>query len=164
MSGPWAGKWALVTGASAGIGVALARELATGGANLVLTARRKERLEELARELSAAHKIRTEIFAADLAQQDAPQQIFTFTLTKQIEIELLVNNAGFGAYGEFATAEAQRLLDMVQVNCGAVVHLTRLYLPQMLKRRSGNVLIWLRLPPSRPSHSSPPTPPPRPST
>ena len=79
--------------------------------------------------------------AADLAQQDAPQQIFTFTLAKQIEIELLVNNAGFGGYGEFATAETQRLLDMVQVNCSAVVHLTRLYLPQMLKRRSGDVLI-----------------------
>jgi hypothetical protein len=141
MSGPWAGKWALVTGASAGIGVALARELAAGGANLVLTARRKERLEKLAQELSAAHKIRTEVFAADLAQQDAPQQIFTFTLAKQIEIELVVNNAGFGGYGEFATAETQRLLDMVQVNCSAVVHLTRLYLPQMLKRRRGDVLI-----------------------
>ena len=141
MRGPWAGKWALVTGASAGIGVALARELAAGGANLVLTARRKERLEQLAKELSAAHKIRVEVFAADLAQQDAPQQIFSFTLAKQIEIELLVNNAGFGAYGEFATGETQRLLYLVQVNCSAVVHLTRLYLPQMQKRRSGDVLI-----------------------
>jgi uncharacterized protein len=141
MSGPWAGKWALVTGASAGIGVALARELAAGGANLVLTARRKERLEDLAQELAIAHKVRTEVFAADLAQQDAPQQVFTFTLAKQIEIELLVNNAGFGGYGEFATADTQRLLDMVQVNCSAVVHLTRLYLPQMLKRRRGDVLI-----------------------
>src|SRR6202047_5580103 len=140
MSGPWAGKWALVTGASAGIGVALARELAVGGANLVLTARRKERLEELAHELSATHKIRAEVFAADLAQQDAPQQIFTFTLAKQIEIELLVNNAGFGAYGEFATSETQRLLDMVQVNCSAVVHLTRLYLPDMGKWRRGDVV------------------------
>src|SRR6201998_314207 len=141
MSGPWAGKWALVTGASAGIGVALARELATGGTNLVLTARRKDRLEQLAQELSAAHKIRTEVFAADLAQQDAPKQIFAFTLEKQIEIELLVNNAGFGAYGEFATVDTQRLLDMIQVNCSAVVHLTRLYVPQMLQRRHGDVLI-----------------------
>jgi short-subunit dehydrogenase len=121
--------------------VALARELAAGGANLVLTARRRERLEKLARELSAAHKIRTEVFAADLAQQDAPQQIFTFTLAKEIDIELVVNNAGFGGYGEFATADTQRLLDMVQVNCSAVVHLTRLYLPPMLKRGRGDVLI-----------------------
>src|ERR1700755_88798 len=108
MSGPWAGRWALVTGASAGIGVALARELAAGGANLVLTARRQDRLEHLGRELSAADKIRTEFFAADLAQADAPQQIFAFTLAKQIEVELLVNNAGFGAYGEFGTVETQR--------------------------------------------------------
>jgi uncharacterized protein len=141
MSGPWAGKWALVTGASAGIGVALARELATGGTNLVLTARRKDRLEQLAQELSAAHKIRTEVFAADLAHQNAPQEIFTFTLAKQIEIELLVNNAGFGAYGEFVMVDTQRLLDMIQVNCSAVVHLTRLYVPQMLQRRHGDVLI-----------------------
>src|SRR5258705_506895 len=119
MGGPWAGKWALVTGASAGIGVALARELAAGGTNLVLTARRKDRLEKLAQELSSAHKIGVEIFAADLAQTDAPQQIFAYTQAKKISVDLLINNAGFGAYGAFATVETQRLLDMVQVNCGA---------------------------------------------
>jgi uncharacterized protein len=141
MSGPWAGKWALVTGASAGIGVALARELASGGANLILTARRKERLESLAKELSAANKIRVESVAADLAQTAAPQEIFAFTQAKQLTIDLLINNAGFGAYGAFANVELQRLLDMVQVNCSAVVHLTRLYLPEMLQRRRGDVLI-----------------------
>jgi len=141
MNGPWAGKWALVTGASAGIGVALARELAAGGTNLVLTARRKDRLEKLAQELSSARKVGVEIFAADLAQANAPQQIFAHTLAKTISVDLLINNAGFGAYGAFATVETQRLLDMVQVNCGAVVHLTRLYLPQMLKQRRGDVLI-----------------------
>jgi hypothetical protein len=82
-----------------------------------------------------------EIFAADLAQTNAPQQIFAHTQGKEITVDLLINNAGFGAYGAFATVETQRLLDMVQVNCGAVVHLTRLYLPQMLKRRGGDVLI-----------------------
>ena len=141
MSGPWAGRWALVTGASAGIGVALARELAAGGTNLVLTARRKERLEKLAQELSSAHKICVEVFAADLTRTEAPQQVFDHTQAKNITIELLINNAGFGAYGAFATVETQRLLDMVQVNCGAVVHLTRLYLPQMLKQGRGDVLI-----------------------
>ncbi len=88
---PWKGKWALVTGASAGIGVALAQELAAGGTNLVLTARRTDRLEKLAR--------------------------------------------------EFANSDTKRLLDMVQVNCAAVVHLTRLYLPAMVKRGRGDVLI-----------------------
>ena len=137
----WRGKWALVTGASAGIGKALAEQLAAGGTNLVLTARRRERLEELAGKLAAAHKIRTEFFVADLAQPDAPSKIFDFTGQKGIEISLLINNAGFGSYGEFASAEMQRQLDMVQVNCSAVIHLTRLYLPGMIERRSGDVLI-----------------------
>jgi uncharacterized protein len=137
----WSGKWALVTGASAGIGAALAEELARGGTNLVLTARRRERLQELAQKLEAAHKIQTKIFVADLAQADAPETIFQFTKGQAIEIELLVNNAGFGAYGEFPTVEPRKLTDMVQVNCAAVVHLTRLYLPEMVARKHGDVLI-----------------------
>jgi uncharacterized protein len=137
----WQGKWALVTGASAGIGKALAEELATGGTNLVLTARRADRLEELSRALATAHKIRTQVFVADLADPSGPEKIFAFTQGKGIAVEILINNAGFGAYGEFTTVETHRLLDMVQVNCSAVVHLTRLYLPEMVKRRSGHVLI-----------------------
>src|SRR5580704_14636954 len=109
---PWSGKWALVTGASAGIGTALAEELARGGTNLVLTARRRDRLEELAQKLSAAHKIQTKIFVADLALPDAPEKMFQFTKDQGIEIELLINNAGFGAYGEFHVVEAQKLTDM----------------------------------------------------
>jgi len=138
---PWSGKWALVTGASAGIGTALAEELARGGTNLALTARRRERLEELAQKLVAAHKIQTKILVADLAEADAPEKIFQFTSEQGIEVELLINNAGFGAYGEFHTVETRRLLEMVQVNCSAVVHLTRLYLPEMVARRRGDVLI-----------------------
>lgn len=137
----WRGKWAMVTGASAGIGQALAQELAAGGTNLVLTARRRDRLEKLAQKLAADHSIRTEIFPADLAESTAPEKIFTFTRTKKIEVDLLINNAGFGKYGELISAETQRLLDMIQVNCGAVVHLTRLYLPEMVARRRGDVLI-----------------------
>jgi len=137
----WRGKWALVTGASAGIGAALAKELAAGGTNLVLTARRIDRLEELAKALSATHKVKAEIFAADLADSNAPERIFAFTREKGIEIELLINNAGFGQYGEVPSVEKQRLLDMVQVNCSAVVHLTRLYLPGMILKRRGDVLI-----------------------
>ena len=137
----WRGKWALVTGASAGIGVALAEELAAGGAHLVLTARRKERLEELAKALSIKHKVKTEVFVADLTETSAPEKIFAFTKAKGIEIDLLINNAGFGQFGEFPSVETQRLLDMVQVNCSAVVHLTRLYLPEMVARRRGDVLI-----------------------
>jgi uncharacterized protein len=137
----WRGKWALVTGVSAGIGVALAQELAMGGTHLVLTARRRERLEELARALSTKHKVKTEVFVADLADPAAPEKILAFTNEKGIEIELLINNAGFGQLGEFPSVDTQRLLDMVQVNCSAVVHLTRLYLPGMVTRRRGDVLI-----------------------
>jgi len=140
MIAEWRGKWALITGASAGIGVALAKELAAGGANLVLTARRQGRLEELARDL-AANKIETAIFAADLTDVSAPDKIYAFTREQGIAVELLVNNAGFGAYGELHSVEVRRLLDMVQVNCAAVVHLTRLYLPEMVARRSGDILI-----------------------
>lgn len=137
----WADKWALVTGASAGIGKALAEELARQGTHLVLTARRLERLEELAQQLSTDHKIQAKVFAADLAQPDAPEKIFQFTSGQGIEIELLINNAGFGAYGEFPTVDSRRLLDMVKVNCAAVIHLTRLYLPAMVARGHGDVLI-----------------------
>jgi uncharacterized protein len=141
MNQEWKGKWALVTGASSGIGVALAKQLAAEGTHLVLTARRRDRLDELARNLQRSHGIRTEVFAADLARPEAPRQIYEFTKEKAIEIDLLINNAGFGQYGEFTAMETQRLLDMVQVNCAAVVHLTRLYLADMVARRRGDVLI-----------------------
>ena len=137
----WRGKWALVTGASAGIGWELAKQLAAGGANLVLTARRRERLEALASDLSTGHGIQVQIVVADLVRPEAPAEILAFTAQKRIEIELLVNNAGFGAYGPFPRANLATQLDMVQVNCAAVVHLTRLYLPAMVERRHGDILI-----------------------
>src|SRR5271167_3893855 len=137
----WHGKWALITGASAGIGTAMARELAASGTNLVLTARRRDRLVGLAAELSEKHAIRTLVCVADLAQPLGPQQIFSFTEEKNITIDLLVNNAGFGAYGEFQKVKVERLVEMVQVNVSAVVHLTHLYLPGMIARGSGDILI-----------------------
>ena len=138
---PWQGKWALVTGASAGIGAQLARQLAAGGANLVLTARRTDRLSQLAKELAERHQVRVEICAADLAKPQAPGELFRFTQEKGLPIEVLINNAGFGAYGEFRKIEAQRLLDMVKVNVSAVVHLTHLFLPAMIGSKSGYVMI-----------------------
>jgi len=133
----WKGKWALVTGASSGIGQAIARELAAGGTNLVLTARRVDRLQEFA----ATLPVKTEIFAADLEQAEAPKQIRAFTDAKGIAPDLLVNNAGFGVFGEFREMDLDRHLAMIQVNCSAVVAMTRLYLPDMIARRSGDILI-----------------------
>jgi len=137
----WQGKWALITGASAGIGTALAQELAAGGTNLILTARRRDRLVGLAGELSTKHDIRTLVCVADLAQPLGPQEIFEFTESKNIVVDLLVNNAGFGAYGEFYKTRLDRLVEMVQVNISAVVHLTHLYLPGMIERKGGDILI-----------------------
>jgi len=141
MIAEWKGKWALVTGASAGIGKALAAALAEGGANLVLTARREERLRTIAQQLSREHRVRSEIFVADLAEPAAPKAVYQFTLQKGLAIDLLVNNAGFGQYGEFHKADSDRLLQMIQVNCSAVLQLTRLFVPAMVARQSGDVLI-----------------------
>ena len=141
MTAEWRDRWALVTGASAGIGKALAEELASGGTHLLLTARRGDRLLELAKQLRSKHKISAEIFEADLSKPSAPEEIFQFTKEKGIAVDVLINNAGFGQYGELPSVEPQRLLDMVQVNCGAVLHLTRLFLPEMVARRRGDVLI-----------------------
>jgi uncharacterized protein len=137
----WRGKWALITGASAGIGRAFAFELAAGGTDLILVARRLDRLNELAEELRAKHKILAEVCVADLAQSTGPAEVFQFTSRKGFDVELLVNNAGFGVFGEFAKSDLSRQLEMVQVNIAAVVHLTRLYLPPMITRRHGDILI-----------------------
>jgi short-subunit dehydrogenase len=137
----WRGQWAVVTGASAGIGWALAEELAAGGANLLLTARRRERLEQLAEKLRAAHRVNVETVAADLSQPGGPADVFAFTEKKNLQIDLLVNNAGFGTYGEFSTNDLAAELGIVKVNCAAVVHLTHLYLSGMVERGQGDILI-----------------------
>lgn len=137
----WRGRWALVTGASSGIGQALAEQLAAYGANLVLTARRADRLAKLADDLASRFKVKTKIFPADLVRPQTPGEIFRFTEQNRLHVELLINNAGFGAYGEFHKIDAQRLLDMVQVNIASVVHLTHLFLPPMMERRSGYILV-----------------------
>jgi uncharacterized protein len=137
----WAQTWALITGASAGIGLALAQELAAAGANLVLTARRMDKLEQLAQDLSADHGVKVEVFGADLVRPEAPREIFEFTASRKIEIELLVNNAGFGAFGSHHEIPASRLAEMVQVNCTAVAVLSQLFVPAMVERGHGDVLV-----------------------
>ena len=134
------GKWALVTGASACIGTALARELASHGAKLILTARRKDRLESLAAELTAKGT-EVRIVAADLNDPAAPQQIYDASEGAGLTIDILVNNAGLGQFGVFAQSEIEQELSQVRVNCEAVVGLTRLFIPQMIARKRGWVMI-----------------------
>jgi len=133
-------RWALVTGASSGIGRELARELARRGAKLILTARRQERLEALAAELNA-NGTETRTIAADLNDPEAPQRIHDATEGSGIEVDVLVNNAGLGQFGAFISSEVRQELSQVRVNCEAVVHLSRLFVPHMVKRRRGWVLV-----------------------
>ena len=134
------GKWALVTGASAGIGVALARELSTHGVKLILTARRQDRLNALATELRS-HGVEVRTIVADLNDPEAPQQIFNATEGGGTPVDILVNNAGLGLFGAFHTNPIDQELNQVRVNCEAVVRLARLFVPSMVERHRGWVLI-----------------------
>jgi short-subunit dehydrogenase len=134
------GKWALVTGASSGIGAALARELAKHGAKLILTARRRDRLETLAAELTAKGT-EVRIVTADLNDPAAPQKIYDATENTGLTVDILVNNAGLGQYGAFCVSHVEQELSQVRVNCEAVVRLTRLFVPRMVERRRGWVLV-----------------------
>jgi uncharacterized protein len=134
------GRWALITGASAGLGAALARELATRGAKLILTARRRDRLEVLAAELGA-RGAETRIVVADLNDPAGPQQIFDATEGAGLTVDILINNAGFGQYGPFEKGHIDKEIGMVRVNCEAVVHVARLFVPRMIERRRGWMLV-----------------------
>jgi uncharacterized protein len=130
----------LITGASSGIGMELARKFAKHGHSVVLVARGVDKLEELARELRSKSNVRAEVIAADLTEPSAPEKIVKSLSERNLTIDVLVNNAGFGERGAFAQIDTQRQLDMIQVNITAVAHLTRLLLPGMIQRNTGGVL------------------------
>lgn len=131
-------RTALITGASSGIGLELARLFAADKWDLALVARTEAKLNELASELQTAHGITARVVAADLAKTDAPAQIIESL--RGVEIEALVNNAGFGLGGEFAKTDLSAELEMIQVNVTALTHLTKLVLPAMVARRRGAIL------------------------
>jgi uncharacterized protein len=130
----------LITGASSGIGMELARVFAQHGHPVALVARGVDKLEELARELRSKHSIRAEVIGADLTQPSTPELISKTLTERNLTVDILVNNAGFGERGPFAQIDMQRQLDMIQVNITAVAHLTRLLLPAMIQRNVGGVL------------------------
>jgi hypothetical protein len=134
------GPTALITGGSGGIGFEIAKVLARDGFDIVLVARKRDTLERAAGQLGGKFGGRIQVFAADLRLPAAPQAIFDFLHNENIPIEVLVNNAGFGLGGEFAETDLQRELDMIQVNIAALTHLTKLFLPPMIRRRSGRVM------------------------
>ncbi|HKX33462.1 MAG TPA: SDR family oxidoreductase [Blastocatellia bacterium] len=136
----WKGKYALVTGASYGIGEAFARKLASEGTHLILTARSIERLQSLAYQLQTDYGVNVTVVEADLAQPAAPEQLFNETERRGLQVDLLINNAGFGAVGDFADLPLARQLEMVQVNVSALTALTHLYLQPMIERRRGAII------------------------
>jgi short-subunit dehydrogenase len=134
------GRTALVTGASSGIGASYARGLAARGCNLVLVARREQRLKELAHELEGAHGITAHVVPADLSSEDAAGNIRAATDKLGLRVDILVNNAGFGTYGPYETIDPKTDRQQVLVNIAAMVDLTHAYLPDMVKRADGSII------------------------
>jgi uncharacterized protein len=130
----------LITGASSGIGLELAKLFAADKSDLVLVARRQERLDEVAVELRRGFEVDVRVLAKDLADPRSPQVIFDTLSAEKVTVDVLVNNAGFGAAGSVADLPLDRQMEMVQVNVAALTHLTRLLLPSMIERRAGGIL------------------------
>lgn len=130
----------LITGASSGIGLALARLFAADDSNLVLVARREERLKALADELKSEFGVDVFILSKDLSEKNAPREIFEEIQKEGIQIDVVVNSAGFGSRGGFAELGEEAQMDMLQVNIAALTHLTRLFLPGIIERGRGGIL------------------------
>lgn len=123
-----------------GIGLELAKQFASHGHDIVLTARHRDTLEAVAGSIEGQYGVKVTVIAEDLIDPGAPRRLLDAIAAENIEIDVLVNNAGFGLGGEFADTDGQRELDMIQVNVSALTHLTKLFLPPMLKRNKGKIL------------------------
>jgi len=133
-------KYALVTGASSGIGYELAKLFAQDGKNIVVVARSQDRLEKLKTEIENKHGTKVIVLVKDLSKPDAPQEIFSELEKKNINVDVLVNNAGFPVYGMFAETNLKEELDMIQVNITSLTHFTKLFMKKMVENKSGWIL------------------------
>lgn len=134
-------KWALVTGASGGIGAEFARLLAQRGANLVLAARSTAALESLAVQLRTTHGVQVVVVSIDLAQAGAAATLYEGLALHGRIIDILVNNAGFGVFGDFHAQPSGRTLEMLQLNITNLTELTHLFAADMVKRGNGHILL-----------------------
>jgi short-subunit dehydrogenase len=134
------GKTALITGASSGIGLGYAHELAKRGANLVLVARSEKVLQQVAAEIMAAHNVQVDIVALDLSDQNSGQKLVEILASKKLNVEVLINNAGFGTNNRLAKEDRQKLQKQIILNVATLVDLTAAFLPEMLKRDQGVIL------------------------
>jgi uncharacterized protein len=130
----------LITGASSGIGFELAKLFAAEGRALVLTARRQDKLEALAQELTNTYKVPVEVIALDLEAEGSAEKLFSLLAGKGISLDVLVNNAGFGRIGQFTDQNPSALEAMIHLNIRSLTTLSRLALPSMIARRSGGIL------------------------
>ncbi|MEE3234128.1 MAG: SDR family oxidoreductase [Candidatus Latescibacterota bacterium] len=133
-------KTTLVTGASSGIGLELARECAANGHDLVVVARRQERLEDFAETIRGEYDVKVNVVVMDLSVDGSRKNLFNQVKSQKIEIDYLINNAGFGDYGPFMSSNLTRQIEMVNLNIIALTELTRLFLPDMIARRQGAIL------------------------
>jgi short-subunit dehydrogenase len=134
------GQVALITGASSGIGSAYARAFAARGASLVVVARSADKLEALADELRARHSVPVEVIAQDLSVPESSKALLEKVANLGRQVDILINNAGFGTYGSFVDLDPARLHAETQLNCGTLVDLSRGVLPSMTKRRQGVIV------------------------
>src|SRR5438128_1652628 len=130
----------LITGASSGIGEAFARALAARGHNLLLVARSEDKLMTLCSELGRIRSIHCQHVAMDLSKPESPGRLFEETQTRELEIDLLINNAGFGSMGDFATLDLERELNMIDLNVRSLVELTHRFLQSMRERKRGSII------------------------
>jgi short-subunit dehydrogenase len=130
----------LITGASTGIGAEFARQFAALGHDLVVVARSADRLEELAARLQTAHGVDVSVIVMDLSKPTAAAELWQRTTELGLDVDMLVNNAGFGTYGDVADADPQRLEDAIELNCRMLVGATARYLPQMRARGRGTII------------------------
>lgn len=133
-------KTALITGASSGIGYELAIIHASKGDNLVLVARNISKLNQLKTELEKQYKVTVNVIEKDLSRTNASQELFDETRRKNIQIDYLVNNAGFGDFGMFYETDWKKEEQMINLNITCLTHLTKLYLQEMVKRKSGKIM------------------------
>ena len=133
-------KTALITGASSGIGKIFAKELASRKTNLVLVARSEDKLQQLANELQSQYQIQADVIVQDLTAPAATNSVFEIVFQKGLTIDLLVNNAGFGDYGNFTERPLEKQVNMIQLNITALVELTHLFLPGMQQNKSGAII------------------------
>lgn len=132
--------YTLITGASGGIGMALAKEFAKHGHNLLIVARSSDKLQTLKNELEEKYKIEAKVFIADLAKEEERNELFAFTQNNNMQVDILVNNAGFGDSNAYLDASWERQKNMVELNILALMHLTHYYGNEMKKRGLGKIL------------------------